>query len=287
MARKSYSDTGTRTSERGSPDGHCTCQCIVNRGLVHSSIAILCAKKWASPKPFFYSLFASKEELVMSGPAIPAAPAADAMREQLMKDPTLSWRAGVETFLKNCCYGAKNVGFAVLSIEEEQQVYRCLSEAKISRRSGTGPDCIYIVKLTLQSLVMPVDSIDPRLFGNLASGNDDEFTRPSLTPCPSCFPEVAEDMVDFQVNALLDEMQRSKERIAPRVDARCIRDQSPCPERTYRANRIHPQSTQGTRRILGQPALDLRGLFAPCVQSAPVAVRLQGIFYCSERGGLI
>ena len=46
---------------------------------------------------------------------------------QLMEDPALSWRAGVETFLKNCCYGAKS-GVAVLSIEEEQQARRCLSE---------------------------------------------------------------------------------------------------------------------------------------------------------------
>ena len=44
-----------------------------------------------------------------------------------MEDPGLSWRAGVETFLKNCCYGAKS-GVAVLSIEEEQQVRHCLSE---------------------------------------------------------------------------------------------------------------------------------------------------------------
>ena len=46
--------------------------------------------------------------------------------QELMNDPKLSWRESVKTFLKNCCYGEK-VGFAVLSIEEEQQVYRCLS----------------------------------------------------------------------------------------------------------------------------------------------------------------
>ena len=46
---------------------------------------------------------------------------------QLMGDPSLSWREGVEAFLKNCCYGAKS-GVAILSIEEEQQVRHCLSE---------------------------------------------------------------------------------------------------------------------------------------------------------------
>ena len=30
---------------------------------------------------------------------------------------------------------------------------------------------------------------------------------------PFLFPEMAEDMVEFQINALLDEMQRVKERV--------------------------------------------------------------------------
>ena len=47
--------------------------------------------------------------------------------QQLMDDPSLSWREGVRTFLVTCCYGAKS-GVAVLSIEEEQEVYRCLSQ---------------------------------------------------------------------------------------------------------------------------------------------------------------
>ena len=38
-------------------------QCIVDRGLIHSSIETLCGKVGIS-KTFFYSFFSSKEELV-------------------------------------------------------------------------------------------------------------------------------------------------------------------------------------------------------------------------------
>ena len=38
-------------------------QCIVDRGLIHSSIEVLCRKVGIS-KSFFYTFFASKEELV-------------------------------------------------------------------------------------------------------------------------------------------------------------------------------------------------------------------------------
>ena len=50
-------------------------QCIVERGLIHSSIETLCGKVGIS-KTFFYSFFPSKEELVLR-PAVPAAQAAE------------------------------------------------------------------------------------------------------------------------------------------------------------------------------------------------------------------
>ena len=107
-------------------------RCIADRGLIHSSIDVLCRKVGIS-KTFFYSFFSSKEELVLYALRYQQPKLLDYARS-LMEDPGLSWRAGVETFLKNCCYGAKS-GVAVLSIEEEQQVRHCLSR-RISRRSG-------------------------------------------------------------------------------------------------------------------------------------------------------
>ena len=124
----------------------------------------------------------------------------------LMEDPPLSWRARVEDFLQTCCYGSES-GVAVLSIEEEQQARRCLSEENFQ---AFRQDQVSFYGKLLSIFGLPVDSIDPRLFGNLA-------LRMMLVhkaipdTMPFLFPEVAEDMVDFQVRALVDEMERVKE----------------------------------------------------------------------------
>ena len=179
-------------------------QCIVDRGLIHSSIDALCRKVGIS-KTFFYSLFTSKEELVCHALRY-QQPRLLAYAQQLMENPSLSWRAGVETFLKDCCHGAKS-GVAVLSIEEEQQVYRCLSEENFQafRR-----DQVLFYSRLLAIFGLPVDSIDPRLFGNLALAMM-MVHKAIPDTMPFLFPEVAEEMVDFQVKALVDEMERIKE----------------------------------------------------------------------------
>lgn len=62
MARKSYSDKEREQVKEALLIT--VLESIVNQGLVHSSIAILCEKVGIS-KTFFYSFFSSKEELVM------------------------------------------------------------------------------------------------------------------------------------------------------------------------------------------------------------------------------
>ena len=126
---------------------------------------------------------------------------------QLMEDPSLSWREGVRTFLETCVYGEKK-GIAVLSIEEEQEVYRCLSQKNFQtfREAQT--------KLFRDLLVifgLPVDGIEPQLFGNLALSMMMVYKAIPDT-MPFLFPEAADDMVKFQINALLDEMQRAKKK---------------------------------------------------------------------------
>ena len=56
-----------------------------------------------------------------------------------------------------------------------------------------------------------MDGIDPRLFGNMALAMMMVYKAIPDT-MPFLFPEVAEEMVTFQVNALLDEMERVKEK---------------------------------------------------------------------------
>ena len=207
MARKAYSEE-ERVAVRNALMAT-VIQCIVDRGLIHSSIDVLC-KRVGISKTFFYTFFPSKEELVLEALRCQQPKLLD-YAHQLMDDSSLSWRAGVETFLKNCCYGAKS-GVAVLSIEEEQQVYRCLSEENFQafRR-----DQVLFYSRLLAIFGLPVDSIDPRLFGNLALAMM-MVHKAIPDTMPFLFPEVAEDMVEFQVRALVDEMERTKEGVASR-----------------------------------------------------------------------
>ena len=121
MARKAYSEED-RVQVRNALMTTMI-QCIADRGLIHSSIDVLCRKVGIS-KTFFYSFFSSKEELVLYALRYQQPKLLDYARS-LMEDPGLSWRAGVETFLKNCCYGLRR-----------SSKYATAFPRRIFRRSG-------------------------------------------------------------------------------------------------------------------------------------------------------
>lgn len=201
MARKAYSEQEREQVRNALLTT--MIQCIVDRGLIHSSIDVLC-KKVGISKAFFYTFFPSKEELVLEALRY-QQPKLLQCAKQLMEDPSLSWREGVRTFLETCAYGEKK-GIAVLSIEEEQEVYRCLSPENFQTFRE---DQIKLFRELLMIFGLPVDCIEPRLFGNLALSMMMVYKAIPDT-MPFLFPEVADDMVKFQINALLDEMQRAK-----------------------------------------------------------------------------
>lgn len=179
-------------------------QCIVDRGLIHSSIDVLC-KKVGISKTFFYTFFPSKEELVLEALRY-QQPRLLQYARQLMGDPALGWREGVRTFLEICVYGKKK-GIAVLSIEEEQEVYRCLSQENFQTFRD---DQTKLFRDLLEIFGLSADHINPQLFGNLSLSMMMVYKAIPNT-MPFLFPELAEDMVEFQINALLDAMQRAKE----------------------------------------------------------------------------
>ena len=179
-------------------------QCIVDRGLIHSSIEVLCRKVGIS-KSFFYTFFASKEELVLEALRY-QQPKLLQYARQLMEDPALSWQEGVRTFLEACAYGEKK-GIAVLSIEEEQEIYHCLSQESFQ---PFREDQTILFRELLMVFGLPAGSIEPRLFGNLALSMMMVY-KAIPDAMPFLFPEVANDMVEFQITALLGEMLRVKE----------------------------------------------------------------------------
>lgn len=176
---------------------------IARKGLVHTSIDGLCRQVGIS-KTFFYSFFSSKEELVLQALRY-QQPRLVQYARQLMEDPRLTWRQGVYTFLKTCCSGAKN-GIAVLSLEEEQAVYRCLSAENFQAFQR---DQLLFFETLLRVFGIPAGGTDPRLFGNLALTMMMVYQGMPHT-MPFLFPELAEEMVEFQIQALLDEMERAR-----------------------------------------------------------------------------
>ena len=96
MARKAYSEQEREYIRESLLTS--VIQCIVDRGLIHTSIDVLCRKAGIS-KTFFYTFFSSKEELVLEALRY-QQPKLLQYAQQLMDDPALSWRESVRTFLK-------------------------------------------------------------------------------------------------------------------------------------------------------------------------------------------
>ena len=207
MPRKAYSD---QEREQIKENLLATAiRLIVERGLIHSSVDLLC-KEVGISKTFFYTLFSSKEELVLQA-LRHQQPRLLSRAQALMDDPALTWRQGAEQFLRDCCYGTRS-SIAVLSIEEEQEAYRCLAPENFQ---AFRQDQISFYGKLLSIFGLPTDGIDPRLFGNLALAMM-MVHKAIPDTMPFLFPEVAEDMVEFQVRALVDEMERTKEGVASR-----------------------------------------------------------------------
>lgn len=179
-----------------------TLQCIAERGLTHSSVDYLCRQVGIS-KSFFYQLFPSKEDLVLQALRY-QQPKLLAYARSLMDDPNRSWRAGVEQFLRSCCYGNQS-GVAVLSIEEEQEIHRSLAPEHF--RAFQQDQRLFFQKLL--AIFGIDDTIDPGLFGNLALVMI--MVRKAIPDTlPFLIPESADAMVEFQIRALADEMERRK-----------------------------------------------------------------------------
>ena len=173
-------------------------QHIAAHGLKHASVETICAAVGIS-KTFFYSFFPSKEALVLQALSY-QQPKLLAFARTLMSDPKLSWREGLETFLRRCCYNSS--GIAVLSAEEEQMVFRRLSpeEYQAFQRS---------------QLIL----VDPRLFRNLALAMI--MVRKAMPEgLPFLFPEMADEMVSFQIGALADALERARDAKPPRGENR-------------------------------------------------------------------
>ena len=178
---------------------------MTKQGIQHTTVEQI-YKKVGISRTFFYSFFPTKEDLIVETLYL-QQPKIIEFAGRLMSDADLSWMEAVKRFLYACCYGEKN-GIAVLTVEEQQLIFRRLSKESYA---------VFREKqIRLFGEIL-------RCFGIKAEREDIElFTNISLTvmvirrAVPDTLPlfvtEAMDDTVDFQINAIVDALEKKRDK---------------------------------------------------------------------------
>ena len=180
---------------------------MARQGIQHTTVEQIYRTVGIS-RTFFYSFFPTKEDLIVEALYL-QQPRIISYVRKLMSDPTLSWREGVNRFLYSCCYGEQN-GIAVLTIEEQQIIFRRLSKEsdrlfreKQARLFGDILEC-FGIRATRERI---------NLFTNL-SLTAMIVRRAIPRTLPLFVPEAADETVAFQINAIVDCLEALREQDA-------------------------------------------------------------------------
>lgn len=178
---------------------------MTKQGIQHTTVEQI-YKKVGISRTFFYSFFPTKEDLIVETLYL-QQPKIIEFAGRLMSDTDLSWREAVKRFLYACCYGEKN-GIAVLTVEEQQLIFRRLSKESYA---------VFREKqIRLFGEIL-------RCFGIKAEREDIElFTNISLTvmvirrAVPDTLPlfvtEAMDDTVNFQINAIVEALEKMRDK---------------------------------------------------------------------------
>lgn len=173
------------------------------QGIQHTTVEQI-YKKVGISRTFFYSFFPAKEDLIVEALYLQQPRVLEYARK-LMDDPGLSWRDGVRQFLHDCCYGEKK-GIAVLTIEEQQQIFKRLSgencqifREKQRRLFGQILECFGITSSTERI----------SLFTNL-SLTAMVIRRAVPHTLPFFVPEAMDETITFQIEAITDALEAMK-----------------------------------------------------------------------------
>ena len=178
------------------------------QGIQHTTVEQV-YKKVVISRTFFYSFFATKEDLIVETLYL-QQPKIIQYVQTLMADPVLSWRDAVKQFLHACCYGEKN-GIAVLTIEEQQLIFKRLSKEsyQVFRQKQ-----LRLFGEILKNFGIHADAARIHLFTNL-SLTAMVVRRAIPDTLPLFVPEAADETVDAQLNAVLDILEKWKRTPAP------------------------------------------------------------------------
>lgn len=167
------------------------------QGIQHTTVEQI-YKKVGISRTFFYTFFPTKEDLILETLYL-QQPKIIEYAKKLINDPELSWREAVKKFLYACCYGEKN-GIAVLSIEEQQLIFRRLSsESYLIFRQKQ----IRLFGEILECFGISTEMEKIKLFTNLSLAV--MVVRKAIpNSLPLLFPESADETIDFQINTIVD-----------------------------------------------------------------------------------
>ena len=181
---------------------------MAKQGVQHTTVEQI-YKKVGISRTFFYSFFPTKEDLVIETLYLQQPKIIEYVRT-LMADPSLSWRGAVTQFLYSCCYGERN-GIAVLTIEEQQLIFKRLSEEKYREFRQRQ---LWLFGKILETFGIKADESKIGLFTNLSLSM--MIMRRALPDTlPLLVPEAADETIDFQICAIVDALEALKEASAP------------------------------------------------------------------------
>lgn len=176
---------------------------MARQGIQHTTVEQIYREVGIS-RTFFYTFFSSKEDLIVET-LYHQQPKILACARQLMEDPALTWREGVEGFLRTCCYGERN-GIAVMTIEEQQVLFRRLSEE--SYRHFREKQLRLFARL-LECFGIRPDDGRVALFTNLSLAVM-VLRRAIPSSLPLLVPEAADAAVNVQIGAIVDCLEQMR-----------------------------------------------------------------------------
>ncbi len=181
---------------------------MAKQGIQHTTVEQV-YKRVGISRTFFYSFFSTKEDLIVETLYL-QQPKIIKYVQTLMADPALSWRDAVKQFLHACCYGEKN-GIAVLTIEEQQLIFKRLSKGSYQEFRQKQ---LRLFREILENFGIKADTARIHLFTNL-SLTAMVVRRAIPSTLPLFVPEAADETVDFQLNAIVDTLEKWKTRPIP------------------------------------------------------------------------
>lgn len=176
---------------------------MAKQGIQHTTVEQI-YKKVGISRTFFYSFFPTKEDLVVESLYL-QQPKIIEYVQRLMSNSDLEWRDAVKQFLCACCYGEKN-GIAVLTVEEQQLLFKRLSKEsyQLFRQKQ-----FRLFGEILESFGIKADRARINLFTNL-SLTAMVVRRAIPDTLPLFVPEAADETVEFQINAIVDALEKLK-----------------------------------------------------------------------------